>query len=905
MGDLVDNNDGTWTFTPEGNWNGNVEFTYDVSDGALSTSQTASLEVASADDGPTLEFVTAAPAVGGNLIQNGSFELSGGQDIVVDHSGSDELGTGWANGVTPDNWELISGDRWEVMGGNRHGIPGATDGDNVIDTGVGGREALVIAQTVTGLQDGQYLLELDLFDRGDSLNQPDSGNIDVFWNDELVATFNPSDNAFETGTVLIDVSGGSGQGVLKLASYNADSYGNVIDNVRLSPVEDFSSTGAVEVLETAAGGSYVATAIGSDVDSTDLEFSIQDGTPFDIDSETGVITLKDDAVLDGSTDPYTVDVTVTNGDGESFTRSLTVNVNEPPTSSDFTVSETADASGQIDGIVELDLLGNSDDVDGDVSEIIITDLPEGGTLYYNGQAVTDNDINGEDGTRFDASGTFTFEADSPTNGGVLLGVKTVGEQGLDKWGSEGADASQRVMTLENGVVITTAVTSTRPGNVQLEQYEQGQNHMGIGIGDQRGEGINAEDTVTMTFENGLVTSAMVGFDGLGGHFDAGSAQQAKASWVAKYVDENGNETIVGSGVVDKPDGEASLLQEVQINTDAPFNVLEFGTQVPEGTSPGSNWDLRYVETEFGFDTSVNFIPVDNDGQLGNESTATIDMTLSAPESASFTEVVDGDTLIRFEEQGQFSDDEDQVADMKVVIKSQPEHGHLEDGDGNTITDQDIQNGKSYDLDEITYVPDGDAAPDVSGAFIGATEEGGETIQNWGDYVDDNTRLLQVSDDVSIRVSSEGGPLEQYEGGASHIGIGLGIAGSEGITRDDTLTVEFEGAKVSHADVSFDGLGGHFVESGGDSIAEATWVAYDGDIEVARGTVVNDTPGLERVVSIGQDELGGKLFDRIEFSTDSTTNSNWELRYVDAEFARVTPSPTLLSTPTGCRANLQP
>ena len=49
-GSLVNNGNGTWTYTPAANYSGPVSFTYTASDGSLSASSTASLTLASVND---------------------------------------------------------------------------------------------------------------------------------------------------------------------------------------------------------------------------------------------------------------------------------------------------------------------------------------------------------------------------------------------------------------------------------------------------------------------------------------------------------------------------------------------------------------------------------------------------------------------------------------------------------------------------------------------------------------------------------------------------------------------------------------------------------------------------------------------------------------------------------------
>ena len=364
-GTIVDNHDGTWTFTPDADWNGTMQFEYSVSDGELSTTRVAELEVTSVNDGPTIEF---ASAIGeDNLIQGGSFE---GVPIEA---------TEWAQGYAPPEWTREGGDRWEVMSGTRHGIPGASDGDNVIDTGVGNGEALSISQQVNGLTQGEYVISLDLFDRGDHLNEPDSGNVDVYWNGELVATLNPDDVDWETGTIIVTVGEGETTGTLTLTGHNPDAYGNVIDNITMHRVTQLDGDAVID--ENSAPGTYVATAIGSDIDSTDLEFSIQGDSPFTID-DNGVITLAPGYSLDHeTTDSYTIKVAVSDGE-ITTTRDLTINVgdvNETPVNTDVILDGIDEDTNTTITLAQL-LAGTDDPEDGELTISDLTVDPSQGSL---------------------------------------------------------------------------------------------------------------------------------------------------------------------------------------------------------------------------------------------------------------------------------------------------------------------------------------------------------------------------------------------------------------------------------------------------------------------------------------------------------------------------------------------
>jgi Cadherin domain./Hemolysin-type calcium-binding repeat (2 copies). len=413
-GTVTVNEDNTLTYTPDQDYNGPDTISYTMTDGnGEYSSTTVSLNVSPANDAPELTFTGADQST--NFIVNGSFEFA---TVDADGNGVTPMtvetnpdgntpNSGWAGGQAPAGWTLVEGDRWEVMGGDRHGIDGASDGNNVIDTGVGNNAALVISQTIGDLTPGQYVVELDLFDRGANRNEADSGNIDVLWNGKVVATLNPGTDAWETGSVTINVTE-PGSGTLTLASHNADSYGNVIDNVRMYPVTE-APNDAVTINEDAAGGTFVASVVGSDVDSMGLTYTINDpdGTsPFTIDAQTGVITLKDTGSLNyEGAQSHTVEVTVSDGDA-SATKTLTVNVgdvNEAPTAHDIALGTIFEDGVGGDGSItftQAQLLAGASDPDGDGLTVDGMTLAQGqGTLTDNGDRTwtftPDTDFNGQ------------------------------------------------------------------------------------------------------------------------------------------------------------------------------------------------------------------------------------------------------------------------------------------------------------------------------------------------------------------------------------------------------------------------------------------------------------------------------------------------------------------------------
>ncbi|HSG60060.1 MAG TPA: retention module-containing protein, partial [Pseudomonadales bacterium] len=57
-GTLTDNGDGTFTFTPEANWNGDVSFGFDVTDDLITVPNTATLNVTPVNDAPEVGPIT-------------------------------------------------------------------------------------------------------------------------------------------------------------------------------------------------------------------------------------------------------------------------------------------------------------------------------------------------------------------------------------------------------------------------------------------------------------------------------------------------------------------------------------------------------------------------------------------------------------------------------------------------------------------------------------------------------------------------------------------------------------------------------------------------------------------------------------------------------------------------------
>ncbi|MFA0502890.1 hypothetical protein, partial [Vibrio sp. 10N.222.46.A1] len=80
--------------------------------------------------------------------------------------------------------------------------------------------------------------------------------------------------------------------------------------------------------------------------------------------------------------------------------------------------------------------------------------------------------------------------------------------------------TERLITLDNGNTITVTIEDNN--NKPLKQYQGEQSHVGFGIGDTDGRGMNKQETLVLDFTNNPLGVVDFGLDGLGGSFNTNS-----------------------------------------------------------------------------------------------------------------------------------------------------------------------------------------------------------------------------------------------------------------------------------------------------------------------------------------------------------------------------------------------
>jgi VCBS repeat-containing protein len=104
-GAIVDNHNGTFSYTPAPNYNGPVVFSYTASDGTLSASSTATLNIAAVNDAPTVSSaVTGGGAEGSGVatvnLLNFASDADAGAVLHVQNLVWTDTGSGFPAGVT-------------------------------------------------------------------------------------------------------------------------------------------------------------------------------------------------------------------------------------------------------------------------------------------------------------------------------------------------------------------------------------------------------------------------------------------------------------------------------------------------------------------------------------------------------------------------------------------------------------------------------------------------------------------------------------------------------------------------------------------------------------------------------------------------------------------------------------
>lgn len=306
--------------------------------------------------------------------------------------------------------------------------------------------------------------------------------------------------------------------------------------------------------------------------------------------------------------------------------------NTPPNACSFEVD--VDDSELVPIIFDSDnqCLDNISDLEDDAAgiqlSIMITSLPANGTLFYTDDEGTTRALTEDDlhvlGAEVDPNKLFDPDSISyvPDSNDDSVEIGCIGdpsdvvsgEDGFYNWG-EFVSKTERLVTLENGNTIGISLVNNN--GKELVQYDDLDPHIGWGLGDSDGNGLNKDETLIIDLSDNPLETVSFGLDGWGGHFVSTSNLYVEVTYTLQdgsvYVEQYqkdegdvGNETILYEFSYSSPDN--------------PIVQMEM-------TSNGGNWVLRYLSSEPDTpeDDSFTYVAVDSELATSEEAMVTLDM----------------------------------------------------------------------------------------------------------------------------------------------------------------------------------------------------------------------------------------------------------------------------------------
>ncbi|MDS1786349.1 tandem-95 repeat protein [Vibrio parahaemolyticus] len=502
--------------------------------------------------------------------------------------------------------------------------PTANDSDSLIVNRVNDAPTVenAIADQELSEDFATYTIDLnDAFKDSDSaLNFSVSGNSNVLVSIENgIATISPTADWNGSETLTFTATDPSGESVSQTVDFT------------VAPVVDIvaDSTNVVEDTPTIINVLGNDTFEGKDkVVSLDAENGPKNGT-VTVNNDGTVTYTPDDNYVGKDTFTYVV----TSG-GVSESTTVTVNVtpvNDKPESEDFT-HVADDQLTQVVFDTDTKPLGSGDskdhiadvedDLKGNDLHVRITELPTSGTLFFKDSDGELHEIKEVSDTLYDKDSLY-YEAD---NVGFLLGIKdrpntpngSESTSDFNNWGlsEDGGPSHSRTEHLANGASITISSDSG-----ELAQYNRQVSHIGNGIADNDGQGIEKGETITIDLSNNPVGSVNLGLDGLGGLFDYGDDNAALIT--VTYLDSNNVQQTQTFEFL-KPEGNFMLFQETSVGYGKDLALPEGSviTQLDFSTKNEGNWELRYVEGVPAED-SFGYVAVDSESGVSDPSTVNI------------------------------------------------------------------------------------------------------------------------------------------------------------------------------------------------------------------------------------------------------------------------------------------
>ncbi|WP_256092384.1 tandem-95 repeat protein [Vibrio parahaemolyticus] len=625
------NPDGSVTYTPNDNYVGKDTFTYIVTSGGVSESTTVNVDVTPVNDAPVAKDDTATTqedtAVTIDVLPNDTDvdgdKLSIQSASVPEAQGKVEIVDGKLVFTPAKNFHGDAEITYTVSDGALTGqatvkvTVNAVNDTPVVESNIAD-QALAEDFTPYTIDLNTAFSDVDNVDGELTFSVSGNSNIQVAIVNGI-ATITPTADWNGSETLAFTATDPSGESVSQTVDFT------------VAPVVDIEADSADVVEDTPT----IINVLGNDtfegkdkVVSLDAENSPKNGTVI-VNNDGTVTYTPDDNYVGEDTFTYVV----TSG-GVSESTTVTVNVtpvNDKPESEDFThvaddqlthVAFDTDTKPLGSGDSKDHIADVEDDLKGNDLHVRITELPTSGTLFFKDSDGELHEIKEVSDTLYDKDSLY-YEAD---NVGFLLGIKdrpntpngSESTSDFNNWGlsEDGGPSHSRIEHLANGASITISSDSG-----ELAQYNRQVSHIGNGIADNDGQGIEKGETITVDLSNNPVGSVNLGLDGLGGLFDYGDDNAALIT--VTYLDSNNFQQTQTFEFL-KPEGNFMLFQETSVGYGKDLALPEGSviTQLDFSTKNEGNWELRYVEGVPAEDR-FGYVAVDSESGVSDPSTVNI------------------------------------------------------------------------------------------------------------------------------------------------------------------------------------------------------------------------------------------------------------------------------------------
>ncbi|MDW1599375.1 tandem-95 repeat protein [Vibrio sp. Vb2960] len=796
-GVLTDHGDGTYTFAPNENFNGDVSFSFGISDGTETVPANVDVSVTPVND-PPVAGATSYMVDEDNAITISDEQLLANSSDVEGAVSIDSVTYSGTDGVFQDNGdgtytfmpnENFSGDiSLDVIVADEQGaIDETTAGITVIevnDPPVAGPTSYTIDEdSVLTFSESQILANAsDIEGDVELVGISYEGSDGIFTvNGDGTCSFAPNENF--NGQVQLDVTIQDENGATVDTHINVDvlpiNDPPVSGDLAYTINEDSSITLSQEQLLAKAG----------DIDSENLEainLSTDDNATIQY-NDDGSYTITPDENYNGDLD-LTFDLIDNDGGSVQVGLDITVNpVNDLPQAQDqqFTVEE--------DGTLlftDADLLEGASDIDGD-------DLSIENVLYTGADGVlTDN-----------GDGTYSFAPNENFNGDVQFTFDV-----SDGTGSTPAFIDVSVTPVNDPPVAgSTSYTVQEDGQITISDEQLLANSSDV-EGDVALANVSYSGNDGSFVDNGDGTYTFTPNENFDGNIsldvtviDQDGATDTTTAGIDVIAVNDAPETSGIQAEVDEDNAITITQEQLLANaTDIEGDDLvasNLQTNDPDATIVANDDGSFTITHTENFNGELDFTYNISDGE--NDVLTTLDLTVNpvndAPEA--------GDEIF-------IQAEEDQTVGVSLReepalrLDQAPENGIIEAN----LNDEWVQLevGQEVPADtEVRFIPNDDALANGTHTSQIGTFDDNASLDDWGTAVDPYTREF-VDGDLKVTVQSNDDPLGAWNG-KTHIGHGIGDTDRQGLSGDEKLTVTVEGQDINEISFHLDGLGGWFME----------------------------------------------------------------------------------------------